>query len=94
MEELQSHVSAFINKITKLGTYRIPISPLLSSTDPRPQIHSPVHVSTVHFLYQQITYHHTGQTMVGESTDQSFLGLQGQYLKEVVKHHHIHQSMA
>ena len=31
--------------------------------------------------------------MVGESTGQSFLGLQGQYLKEVVKYRHIHQSM-
>ena len=31
--------------------------------------------------------------MVGESTGQSFLDLQGRYLKEVVKQHCIHQCM-
>jgi hypothetical protein len=86
-------VSAPIGKVRTLATYRTPISPLLSSAEPRPQIHSPVHMSTVAYLCQQSTYHHTDQTMVGKSTDQSFLGLQGRYLKAVFKQLHTHQRM-
>ena len=69
------------------------MSPLLLSTEPRPQIHSPMHMSTVVYLYQQSAYHHKDQTMVGESTGQTFLGPQGRYLKEVFKQRHIYRSM-